>query len=154
MPVLPGDGADDAIVRSCQARGSMIVGFRIATYAEAKALGLESLWPSRTDKPAEAAAPNAPSEPRDVESSDENELEIDFGTCANTTKERGVFREVWYEPMRFKVFGDRWYKPDYLTINWLSLRDMVFWECKGYEPKTFRSSLPPRIAIRGSLRSL
>lgn len=109
------------------------MGFRIETYQDAKALGLESLWPSRADKP-------VATEPPEVEipkGRTRTKLEIDFGTCANAAKEQGIFREVWYEPMRFKVFGDRWYKPDYLTIGLpivpITIAEKIIWECKGYE---------------------
>jgi hypothetical protein len=106
------------------------MGFRIETYAEAKSYGLEHLWPSKADKP----AADVPIEPAEPKARTKTKLEIDFGVCADAAKERGVFREVWYEPMRFKVFGDRWYKPDYLTIGYpITLAMQCFWECKGYE---------------------
>jgi hypothetical protein len=87
------------------------------------------LWPTRADKP----VVEVPPEPNTPKARTKTKLEIDFGNCANAAKERGLLREVWYESMRFRVFGDRWYKPDYLTAGYPERTMLCFWECKGYE---------------------
>jgi hypothetical protein len=82
------------------------MGFRIETYAEAKALGLEHLWPSRADKPVVAEPPEASNEPA------MNGLETAFWECL----QRGPYRDVYTFPFNLRLAGRTFYKIDFGAV--------------------------------------
>jgi hypothetical protein len=101
------------------------VGFRIETYQEAKALGLEHLWPSRTDKPGNAVVaserPETDDEPR------MNGLETAFWKCLQA----GPYREVYPFPFNLRLAGSTYYKIDFGAVPMMSPAPWDLYEVKG-----------------------
>lgn len=89
----------------------------------------EHLWP---DKSSGIKLPELPPPPSRFAEDGMTKLERDWWTRANEAKDKGILEEVMREPMRFKVFGDRWYKPDFLIWAPMDAKG-TFWETKGYE---------------------
>src|SRR3954465_2271813 len=83
----------------------LAMGFRIETYAEAKALGLEHLW---LDKASKVVLPEAAPPPNKFVEDGMTKLERDFFSRANDAVKTREFDEVMRGPMRFKLSGDRW----------------------------------------------
>lgn len=110
------------------------MGTTIRSLEHAKILGpaaveawLEHMGGAGQPKPAPAVTPPAVSKAPD---DGMNKLERAFWQRGNEAKDAHVFDEFMREPMRFNVFGDRWYKPDFFSIG---RNEYTFWETKGFE---------------------
>lgn len=104
------------------------------TEAERRGIVIPDEYWLKVEKAGAPRLPEAAPPPSRFVEDGMTKLERAFWERANIAKDTGIFDEVMYEPMRFKVFGDRWYKPDVLTLrNHIEIHARTFWETKGYE---------------------
>lgn len=101
------------------------------TYAEAQALGIAHLFPAQSGKrnqiplivpPAVSAAP----------ADGMNKLERAFWERLQDAERARVFARVYEHPLKLRVIGNRWYHPDFLSVDIERFRPVTIWETKGF----------------------
>lgn len=78
---------------------------------------------------------NLPSHAKIVPDDGMNKLERAFWCKLQEAKKAGVFADVWREPFKLRVIGNRWYIPDFATRSTglaFCSTGLTFWETKGF----------------------
>lgn len=109
------------------------------SYADAKALGLEHLWPSRMDVISEQSMPAvlAPEEKEPAM----NRLESAFWGCL----QRAPYKRVYHEPFKLRLAGRTFYRVDFAAVDANGVWSLF--ETKGY----MRDDASVKIKVAASL---
>lgn len=100
------------------------------TWAEAKACGLEHLWPNSEDR-RRVVSIVSPPEKSAFEGDGMNKLERAFWERLGAAQKANHFETIWREPITLRLAGRTTYKPDFMTLSIFN-NQLAFWETKGF----------------------